>query len=456
MTTVADWNPSRCQQPDVRIAVVLPIDGATTIRLGLPDAAYDVSGQSNIKRRLRNVDLKAYLSGGGVSMRIGAEELGSAHTWQIVPPQGGNAGSPPAIRVDDIMAGRGFHWQQRTTQHLPGTLTLIRHDDALVLTCRLPIEEYLVGVMTSEMSGRCPVEFLKAQCVVARSWTLAAAERKHADLDADLCNDDCCQRFQGLTRQDDSARRAARETSGQVLLTEDHRVVDANYSKSCGGIVETPENVFGTPKTGLSALVDAPAKSQAQSLLPLDASLTNYLTGRSPGLVDVYCSSTRVPETDLPGYLGRVDTGRGFFRWTVSYPREALEDVVRRNETIPDSPGRLLDIEVTRRGVSGRATELDLVFAGTDDRRTTHALHGEYAIRNALSDSFLYSSAFEVRVDRDQAGQALRFHLDGAGWGHGAGMCQIGALGMALAGHRFDAILHHYFPSARLAGVYDG
>jgi len=483
----------------LRIGIVLPADGATQLRVAVPNEPYQLRPASCGGRTAADSEVSRYADGVtvrtaevqfvAVGERVRAEVAGQpaaeAASWTLSPPAGRiiDAGEVrpdvPAVVIDEVVAGRGFHWQTRTRQCHPGVLTVRSAGGALFLTADLPMELYLAGVITAEMSGACPQEFLKAQCVVARSWTAAAAERKHADLGIDFCNDDCCQRYQGVSELNASACRAVRATAGRVLRDEAGAVVDANYSKSCGGIAEAPEAVWGSPKPGLCALVDAPSASgpartgsvegnpagenpadgsTARFWPVTEANIDEFIAGEWLSRCDAWCSPRAVEEATIADYLGRVDRGGGFFRWTVSYDRARLEDLLR-SKSPPDSPMRqlneLIDLAVTKRGVSGRATAMDVTIrdAGGDCRIV--AVHDQYAIRDLLHERFLYSSAFRVRKERDANGRILRVHLHGAGWGHGVGFCQIGALGMALAGHDCDSILSHYFPRARLGAPSD-
>ena len=466
--------------PEVRVGIVLPADGITRLPLAVPDVAYRLSSPSVAARTVRAARIECAVAGEAVRVKLAGAELGAAPAWTLEPADqrsaSGEAGGLvcAAVRVGGVIAGRGFHWQTATRQSLPGALTVRSVQGYLMLAARLPLEEYLAGVITAEMSGRCPVEFLKAQCVVARSWTLARSERKHDELGIDLCNDDCCQRYQGNSALTDGARRAVSETAGQVLTVEscpaaDLRVglVDANYSKCCGGIVEAPEAVFGTAKPGLGPLVDAPPAGTTHEPRPsgsgntgrfrpvTEQNIDEYLTGAWLSECDAYCGPRFVDEWAIAEYLGPVDRGGGLFRWMVSYDRSLLEGILR-SKAAPDDPWRdlaeLNDLVVTRRGVSGRAMALELVYVDAAGRPATATIGDQYHIRQALHERFLYSSAFRVRADRDAQGRAIRFHFDGAGWGHGVGLCQIGALGMALAGRDYRAILTHYVPTAGTTG----
>ncbi len=454
MTTVADWSPGANVMPDVRVGVVLPSDGARQLRLTVPDAGYTLTGESGPATMVRAQQVDFEIADGGVRA-VGGGTRGTTACWTLHPP--GRCGGPdqPTVVFHGLVVGRGFHWQDTMSHRLPGAITIRRSGGWLLVVCRLPVEDYLAGVISSEMSGDCPIEFLKAQCVVARSWTLAAAERKHAELDLDLCNDDCCQRFHGYDGVTGPVQSAVAQTHGLVLTAEGAAVVDANYSKCCGGIVEAPAHVWGVRKPGLTSLVDAPRSSALHGLVPLDdARVRAFVAGDGVGVNEAFCSPANVNDQLLNRYLGRVDRGGGFFRWNICFQRAELEEVLRAKGHGPPEPGGLCDLVVTRRGASGRATSLDLIYETAGKRRSVVVIDGQHSIRQALHPKFLYSSAFCVTRLCAADGHPTGFRLDGAGWGHGAGLCQIGALGMALSGSEHTAILSHYFPTAGLVKAY--
>lgn len=412
---------------NVRIGVVLPRDRMKGLRIECPDADSTLNGAL-----VRGAVLDAHVDGDGIAIGTGRSE-----TWTLEPVAETGAGG---ITLRDCRIGRGFHWESRIDLVLPGRVELSVIDGHLLVVNELGVETYLKGVITAEMSGGCPVEFAKAQCIVARSWLYAATERKHDDLGVDLCNDDCCQRYQGVASVTPTARAAVEETSGRVLVHESGGIVDANYHKSCGGIVEAPEAVWGESKAGQHSVVDAPADSRVRAFHPVGQErIANYVSGRWLTTCSAYCSPRIVPDVDLPNYLGRVDVGGGHFRWSITYTRKQLEGILATKRL--GELGELRDLVVTHRGCSGRALSLDVLYDDRAGVRRTVTIEGQHAIRDALSESFLYSSAFDVRWDRNGGTVTLA----GAGWGHGAGMCQIGALGMALAGYDHARILMHYF-----------
>lgn len=411
----------------VRIGIVLPEDATDEVRLDIANGEQTETLRSE-----------------GDLVSDGHRTLAQ---WHFKPTTDADT-----VVVRNCRAGRGFHWEKRIDVTLPGILEIRSVGGALLVVNELPLETYLAGVITAEMSGECPLEFLKAQCVTARSWMTAATERKHADLGFDFCNDDCCQRFQGIAHLTESAKRAAHETAGEVMVHESGVVVDANYSKCCGGIVESPETVWGFVKPGQYAVVDAPDGDGVREFFPANAeSIEKYVAGDWLKQCHAYCSPNVVPDAELPRYLGRVDDGGGHFRWRVDYEPDTLAEILNRKHGL--SAKRVWNLRVLRRGVSGRATAIKIEYDDTDGQRQSVTIEDQYNIRDALSDSFLYSSAFDVRIELNVDDWPVRFELLGAGWGHGAGLCQIGALGMALLGHDYRAILHHYFENMRIEAM---
>ncbi len=453
-------------EPTIRIGIVLPEDRAERVTVVLGNERWHVRGESKDRHPSAGARLEFAAHGELVAAREGDDAAGVSPAWRIEP------GGPVELRlllihrnrliqVCDVVAGRGFHWQKPTNVSLPGRLEVTSRAGRLFVVNVLPIEAYLAGVITSEMSGACPIEFLKSQAVVARCWLLARSERKHADLGIDYCNDDCCQRYQGLTDMSDGAARAIEQTYGEVLIHESGVIVDANYSKSCGGIVEAPEPVWGHKKPGQYAVADGPPGGSTDAFFGrCNQALDEYLTGGWLANCDAYCSPNVVPDADLPRYLGRVDDGCGRFRWTVDYTRAELEAILRakyfdRVGTTAAAPlHTLLDLVPIERGTSGRVTALTLRYRDEGGAARTTTIRDQYWIRHALSRSFLYSSAFVPKIERDGQGLPNRIRLHGAGWGHGAGLCQIGALGMGLLGKPHEEILDHYFERSRRQSVY--
>lgn len=442
----------------VRVGIIVPADRRSSLRMRVSTS----DGQAN-GRSLHSGTLSARADGEDVELRLDEERIGRCARWSVVHAGtrfrglgwGGDDGDGgTGVVVEDCVAGRGFHWQARHDLALAGALELSVADGALMLVNVLPVETYLEGVITSEMSGECPSAFMRAHAVVARSWITAATERKHEALGIDFCNDDCCQRYQGISGVTPGARSAVAETRGQVMI-HGERVVDANYSKCCGGITEPGDEIWGRHKAGQCGVVDAPADDALQAFARIgEENIAEYVGGTLANRTRAYCSPAVVPAEVASRCLGRVDDGSTRFRWRVGYRADELADVLQRKcldrvgRTGLDGIAVLRDIRVTRRSRGGRAIELVVEYVDGREGEQSLVVHDQYWIRHALHESFLYSSAFEVRMERDGHSGARSIELIGAGWGHGAGMCQVGALGMALLGFDHAAILAHYFDGA--------
>ncbi len=435
--------------PRVRIGVVLPEDRRRSVRLVIPADGFSANGEA-----IERGPLEAFVAGDDILVKQGRRQSGARRVWSIQPPI---EREDLGVLACDCAAGRGFHWSTKVDALLPGRVELHVRDGFLFAINDVATETYLKGVITSEMSGECPAAFLKAQCIVARSWIAAASERKHADLGIDFCNDDCCQRYQGTGSVTIAAREAVEATAGEVLIHQSGAVVDANYSKSCGGIVESPEAVWGLAKAGQRCVVDAPESDRTHTLFPISPdSIGEYVRGAWLSECGAYCSPNVVPDGEVSRYLGRVDDGLGRFRWSETRSAEELAQILLEKHLAPsglcEDGGcrRVNDLRVTRRGAGGRATQVQIDYADRNVAMRQVTMDGQYDIRHALHEWFLYSSAFDVRIERDAKGRAQRFEFAGAGWGHGAGMCQIGALGMALQGFDHERILQHYFEGVRI------
>lgn len=453
--SIRDWRLDLRTEPVVRVGIILPEDNAETIHFDLPDAPYELHGDG-LTLSSRHAPITASAGGNSIALVAAKKPARVASSWRIEPAMSSQPKRGHGILVRDVVAGRGFHWRKLIDQTLAGALEITRSNGGLVLVNELGLEDYLAGVITAEMSGACPSALLEAQAIVARSWLLAMAEPKHEDDPFDRCNDDCCQRYQGTEDLSEAAIEAIKATRGVVLLDDTGNVVDANYSKSCGGVSELPRHIWDIDKPGLSEIVDAPAGDPAHRFLPVtEADLDDYLSGAWLAGTNVYCSPNVVPEATFGKYLGRVDEHGSYFRWTVRYNRNELEDVLRKRLPGAASLSVLRDIRVVARGVSGRASVVEIVW--DDDHGASHTtrLESEYAIRAALHKGFLYSSAFLIDIDRGEDNVPESITLRGAGWGHGAGLCQIGALGMALKGKTGEEICNHYFPTATLGSAYD-
>ena len=301
-------------------------------------------------------------------------------------------------------------------------------------------------VATSEMSGNCPLALLEAQTIVARSWILAAAEKKHKELDLDACNDDCCQRYQGIANINQESIKATKNTRG-IILVHDGEVCDTRYSKSCGGISENNENVWNTdPKPYLISVVDSRFSEHN------DVTSENGFRQWVKRKTFSFCGPEFIPESELTKFLGSVDVKGQYFRWKISYNNEEITDLI--NSKTKKIFRNIRSLVPLKRGQSGRITELKIVGEADDGSADSILIESEYEIRRVLHHEFLYSSAFTVETNSNDENGENRFTLRGAGWGHGVGLCQIGALGMALDGRKTDEILFHYYHSSEIRKTY--
>lgn len=377
----------------------------------------------------------------------------------------------PTFELHDVTIGKGFHWERRETQKFAGALKIIVENNELTAINVIGVEDYLLSVISSEMNQNSPEEFLKAHAVISRSWVMAqlahqgkiacdAAEResflkcrniedvvtwlamhRHSvgnespvpeapsgeteyirwydrsdHCNFDVCADDHCQRYQGLTMAvGETVRKAIDQTWG-LVLTSEGEICDARFSKCCGGRMELFSTCWEDKDYPyLQPLPDTPDCAEGGK---------------------VFCDTK--DEAILSQVLNDYDLEtEDFYRWRTEYSRTEVSDLVRKRSGMDFGTIRaLVPIE---RGPSGRLKRLKIV----GDRKTI-VIGKELIIRRWLSDSHLKSSAFDVKWDGD------RLILDGSGWGHGVGLCQIGAAVMASKGYTYDQILMHYYPGSKL------
>ena len=265
---IRDWTKASGIEPTVRVGIVLDEDALTTVQLKIPASPYSLNGSNEEQTQITNASASARLIEGKIALTIADEAEQVDTIWRFVPQKIQTSLRGEGLLVHDVVAGRGFHWFKQIDQTFCGTIELRAGKNGIILINELPLEHYLMGVITAEMSGNCPANLLKTQCVVARSWLLALTEPKHDDDPFDRCNDDCCQRYQGTGDLSPAAADAVLSTRSLTLIAPDDSVVDANYSKSCGGVAELPESVWGITKPGLTALFDGPTDSPDKRFFP--------------------------------------------------------------------------------------------------------------------------------------------------------------------------------------------
>jgi len=367
----------------------------------------------------------------------------------------------------DVVLGVNFHWERKEDLIFEGDMVFLGLADGTVTAINeIGVERYLRSVISSEMNAEAPLELLKAHALTSRSWLVAMLERQKRMRNVDrmfqrtfdtkdeilrwydredhvlfdVCADDHCQRYQGVTKViSNSANEAVSATRGQFLVFN-NEIYDARFSKACGGSTELFEHTWEeTPIPYLQSVsdssVDYPVVSQ-------EADAERWITS-SP---DVYCNTNdgKVLQLVLPTF-DRETTD--FFRWKIQYSREELEELLQLKSGIHF--GTLMDLVPLKRGPSGRISQLKVV--GTQQ---TKIVGKELEIRRWLSKTHLYSSAFIVRTERDLQGMPTTFTLQGAGWGHGVGLCQIGAAVMAVKGMKAEEIVKKYFHRSELQKLY--
>ncbi len=372
-----------------------------------------------------------------------------------------------SFTLKDVTIGVSFHWKRKEDQTFKGSLKLIIEDDKVTAINILPIEDYLLSVISSEMSANASLELLKAHAVISRSWLLAQIQKDTVNeltqgfeqnqnpdeeikwwdrddhVNFDVCADDHCQRYQGITRAStDTVLQAIKATWGQVLMYGGD-LCDARFSKSCGGVYEEFENCWEHKHHGyLVARRDSADEMNFPDLTREDIAAEWILSAP-----EAFCN-TRDPEI-LSQVLNDYDQEtKDFYRWKVEYTQEQISELIARR-TGTDY-GRIRDLEPVARGTSGRLYKLKIV-----GEKCSKTIGKELAIRYALSESCLYSSAFVVeKHDVDGDGYPDKFVLRGAGWGHGVGLCQIGAAVMGAKGYNYKDILLHYFIGATIEQQY--
>lgn len=385
-----------------------------------------------------------------------------------------------SFSLKDVTIGVNFHWERKETQTFLGTLHLVVEEGKICAINVLPVERYLESVISSEMRATSSLELLKAHAVISRSWLLAQMKRRREAKEGgngffsfvkkddmlirwydrqdhtifDVCADDHCQRYQGITKETSPhVAEAIKATRGQILMS-DGEICDARFSKSCGGVTEEFQYCWeDTPKPYLKALRDddigGPATAVRPSManpvpdLTVEANAEQWIRSAPPS----FCNTT--DRKILSQVLNDYDQETtDFYRWTVDYTQQELAALIQEKTKMDF--GDIIDLQPLARGTSGRIWKLKIVGS-----KLSFTIGKELEIRRTLSKTHLYSSAFVVdRLDLDAACVPGRFRLTGAGWGHGVGLCQIGAAVMGEKGYLYDQILMHYYPGAEIKKIY--
>ena len=368
----------------------------------------------------------------------------------------------------DVTIGINFHWERQETQSFIGTLKLVVYEGKITAINILPAEDYLTSVISSEMNATSSLEFLKAHSVVSRSWLLAQIEKRKAmskkqgdffsfvktDTEYirwydredhtifDVCADDHCQRYQGITKAtNQSVAEAVKATRGQVMMYK-NSICDARFSKCCGGITEEFDTCWENKKYPYLTAVRDDKNDTAMPDLTIEEEADKWIRSTPDGFCNTHDKHI------LSQILNNYDQETtNFYRWKVRYTQEELAELIRTNTKC--DYGQIIDLIPVERGKSGRISKLKIV--GT---LKTLIIGKELEIRRTLSDTHLFSSAFVVDKGPQQDDVPAWFELTGAGWGHGVGLCQIGAAVMGEKGYNYNDILLHYYKDADIRKLY--
>lgn len=438
------------KQPDVTVGIV----SAQKIHFSL-NKPYLAKGEKVLGEQV------VEFSEGGVLWN------GNQYSQLTFHPQSADA----SFSLSDVTIGVNFHWERKETQTFLGTLRFVVESDKIVAINELPVEKYLESVISSEMSATSSLELLKAHAVISRSWLLAQMKKRREVAENgnnffsftkkedtlirwydredhtlfDVCADDHCQRYQGITKETSPhVAEAIRQTKGQILMDGDE-ICDARFSKCCGGITEEFQYCWeDTPKTYLTAVRDiALGVEHTLPNLTNEEEAEKWIRFNPPA----FCNTQ--DKKILSEVLNDYDQETvNFYRWKETLSQEKLQQLIA--DKLKMDLGAILDMKAVERGKSGRISKLQII--GTEKIFT---IGKELEIRRTLSDSHLLSSAFVVdKYDKDEQGVPQRFELIGAGWGHGVGLCQIGAAVMGEQGYHYDAILLHYYQGAEIKKLY--
>ena len=374
-----------------------------------------------------------------------------------------------SFTLEDVTIGVNFHWERKEAQTFLGKLRFIVQDNNICAINELPVETYLTSVISSEMRATSSLELLKAHAVISRSWLLAQMEQRKAKNNNvekqpssfktdkeivrwydredhkrfDVCADDHCQRYQGITKAANKhVVEAIQQTAGEIL-TSHGEICDARYSKCCGGAVEEFQYCWeNIKKPYLQALPDALPDTTPLPDLTDEAVARQWILS-SP---DAFCNTT--DQKVLSQVLNDFDQETtDFYRWNQTYSQAEVKQLLE--EKLEVQFGDIIDLIPLSRGKSGRIYRLKIV-----GKERTLIIGKELEIRRALSKSHLYSSAFIVEKADIKDGVPQKFIIKGAGWGHGVGLCQIGAAMMGKQGYRYEEILLHYYKGAEITKAY--
>ncbi len=435
------------------------VENQPKIAVGIMDGQAEVFGRLNGDFRVSEFDLVSgrfsvkAAPGMIVLFDEARHEIARSPSVGLTPREGSS------FSLFNVTIGSYFHWERKEDQTFQGGLIfLLSGDGTISVINEIPLEDYLISVISSEMNPAAPMEFLKAHAVLSRSWLLAALNRKkkargtseptqrmtegemirwyeREDHDLfDVCADDHCQRYQGMTKIiSEQAREAVGETQG-MAITFQNEICDARYFKACGGLTEEFNTAWDDKRVPyLQSIPDASAPYQP---IRTEEEASHWILSEP----EAYCNikDERLLKKILPDFDRET---KNFFRWRIEYSRQELEEILREKSKFDF--GTVKEIVPLRRGPSGRISRLKI-----GGSKRSMVVGKELEIRRWLSRSHLYSSAFVVTIEDE------RFIFHGAGWGHGVGLCQIGAAVMATQGFSAEEILGHYFRGTEIKKIY--
>lgn len=437
------------------------ITSEPTITVGIIDNAASIKGELQEQFKLTN---DAILTGAFSAKNVNGEvvvyggkeiELQRGTEILFTPMNGGR------FILRDVVFGINFHWERKEDETFEGKLRLrARKNGTIAAINEISVERYLASVISSEMSATAPMELLKAHAITSRSWLVAMLDMKkkastvgipsqrsflsedeiirwydREDHDVfDVCADDHCQRYQGISKIISAAAQQAVDETRGIFLIRDNEICDARFFKACGGLTEQFENAWSD--TPVPYLRTVSCSSTDHAHITTEAEAERWIQS-SP---EAFCNTLdgNILRQILPSFDQETTD---FYRWKVDYAVDVISELIQKKSGIDF--GSIIDLIPIRRGPSGRITKLKIV--GT---KKTMTVGKELEIRRWLSNSHLYSSAFIVQKEKG------RFVLRGAGWGHGVGLCQIGAAVMAVRGWKAEDIVKHYFTSAEVRKIY--
>ena len=369
--------------------------------------------------------------------------------------------------IKNVVVGSKFHWQRKENERFIGSLKIIKDGSVITVINILPIEDYLISVISSEMSAKSSIEALKAYAIISRSWLFSqinkareSNEKRNTEFNSetehlkwydreehklyDVCNDDHCQRYHGITKVFSGVASQAIEFTRGIVLKYEDKICDARYSKCCGGISESFENVWEPIKHKyLKPVIDHKFEpDNFETDLTIEKNAERWIKGHPPA----FCN-TNDKNVLLQILVDFDQDTKDFFRWQVEYKQEEIAKLIFEKSSLDF--GDIIDLIPVERGASGRLSKLKIIGSNK-----TLIVGKELEIRKYLSPTHLYSSAIVIEKNGEENCIPKKFTIYGAGWGHGVGLCQIGAAVMAAKGYMFDEILLHYFSGVKLKKIY--